>query len=79
MGETQPLAQELLYLSFCRIRVLMANASARDVAGELVQIQSNGQPLFACHLAISLNLLLQRSLGRHQSTITGPGTVANPV
>src|SRR6058998_2130264 len=72
MGETQTLAQELVYFSFCRIGMLMANAGACDVTGQLVQIQSDGQTLFTGHLAISLDLFLQRNLGRHESTVTDP-------
>ena len=50
------LAEQPLDLGFICIRVLLADAFARDVASQLMKTQSDRQPLFASHLTISLNL-----------------------
>src|SRR5450756_1171250 len=50
--------------------MLRADAFARDVAGELVQIQRNGQPLFPAHFAVTLNLKIQCRLRTHSACLT---------
>ena len=55
----EPPAQKLLHLRVIGVGMLRADAFARDVAGQLMQIQRDGQPLFAAHFAVTLNLKIQ--------------------
>jgi hypothetical protein len=64
------------------VRVLAADAFAGDVAGQFVQLQSNGKTLLTGHQAIALDLLFQCRWCRHGENIprfSDPAKAFNPV
>jgi hypothetical protein len=52
-----------------RVGELIANAGARDFAGEFVEAESDFQALFASHLAIEFDLFLQGGFGGHEENL----------
>ena len=65
VGEAETFAKEFFNLGGSGVWMLVADAFARDVAGEFGQAQADGETFFAGHLAIQLDLLLERLLGVH--------------
>ena len=61
--------QQSLHLRRIGSRICSANSFARDVAGEVVQFQSDCQSLFARHLTITANLFFQRGSRIHNLSI----------
>ena len=61
--------QQSLHLRRIGSRICSANSFACDVAGEVVQFQSDCQSLFARHLTITTNLFFQRGSRIHNLSI----------
>lgn len=66
------LARHFSVISFGMLR---ADALARDLARQLVQIQRQAQPLFTAHFAVMLNLKIQCRLRAHESNLTRLGDI----
>ena len=61
--------QQSLHLRRIDSGICPANPFACDVAGEVVQFQSDCQSLFARHLTITVNLFFQRGSRIHNLSI----------
>lgn len=63
--EFEAAVQHLLDLGGSGLRMAAADAFAGDLAGHFVEVECDGEPLFAGHLAVTLDLLLQGVRGGH--------------
>jgi len=59
--------KQTLHPGIIRVGVLMADACARHVASQLMQLQRNLQTLLAGHLAVAFNLFVESGCRRHHA------------
>jgi hypothetical protein len=75
------LAQQIFNFLFARVGILSADAFSRDIASQLVQIQSDLQTLLAGHRAVAFDLFVQcrfRSPGPNVAFLPQRGYVIQP-